>query len=156
MSEISTRKQLLSLLLGKVEEIVQGPGERGEKLSFICSLLKDNIPHYDWVGIYFKGARELVLGPFAGEPTEHERIPFGKGICGQAAQRRTTLVVPDVARETDYLSCSPQVQSEIVIPLFKAGEFVGELDIDSHTLSAFASEDREFLEEAAKILSQLV
>jgi len=100
-------------------------------------LLVENVPHYDWVGFYLvdKAKKELVLGPFVGEPTEHVRIPFGRGICGQAAERRTTFVVQDVSKEGNYLACSPKVKSEIVIPLFKGGEIIGELDIDSHTLS---------------------
>lgn len=120
-------------------------------------MLIENVPHYDWVGFYLvdKAKKELVLGPFVGEPTEHIRIPFGRGICGQAAERRTTFVVQDVSKEGNYLACSPKVKSEIVIPLFKGGEIIGELDIDSHTLSPFTEEDRVFLEDVCKVVSEL-
>ncbi len=71
-------------------------------------LLKDSIMHYDWVGFYivddFK--KELYLGPYAGDPTEHTRIPFGKGICGQAAEKRKTVVIQDISKQKNYLSCS--------------------------------------------------
>jgi len=66
------------------------------KLKAICKLLKDNVSYYDWVGFYFvdkKKQKELLLGPFVGEPTEHIRIPFGRGICGQAAELRKAFVV---------------------------------------------------------------
>ena len=98
---------------------------------------------------------ELVLISFEGESTEHVRIPFGKGVCGQAALIRKTLVVQDVSKEPNYLSCSPKVKSEIVIPIFRNKEIVGELDIDSHIASAFTLDDQAFLEEVAEIVSEL-
>ncbi len=145
------------LLLNRVREIVDGPSDRNEKLKTICQSLRDGVAYYDWVGFYIVDAskRDLVLGPFAGEPTEHVRIPFGKGICGQAAERKETFIVQDVSKETNYLSCSPRVQSEIVVPIFKNGEILGELDIDSHTLSPFTPEDREFLEDVCQMVSEL-
>ena len=152
-----TQEKIFNSLLERVREIIKGPSGRDEKLRTICQLLIENVPHYDWVGFYFvdRSKKELVLGPFVGEPTEHVRIPFGRGICGQAAERRTTFVVQDVSKEGNYLACSPKVKSEIVIPLFKGGEIIGELDIDSHTLSPFTEEDRVFLEDVCKIVSEL-
>ena len=152
-----TQKKIFNSLLEKVREIVKGPSGRDEKFRAICQLLIENVPHYDWVGFYFvdRSKKELVLGPFVGEPAEHVRIPFGRGICGQAAERRTTFVVQDVSKEENYLACSPKVKSEIVVPLFKGGEIIGELDIDSHTLSPFTKEDRVFLEDVCKIVSEL-
>ena len=75
---------------------------------------------------------------------------------GQAAQREETFVVQDVSRETNYLSCSPHVKSEIVVPVFKDGAVAGEIDIDSHALAPFTQEDREFLEKAATLLAKLL
>ncbi|HID56650.1 TPA: GAF domain-containing protein [Candidatus Poribacteria bacterium] len=147
----------LDLLLNRVREVVDGPSDRDEKLKTICELLRDSVAYYDWVGFYIvdESRRDLVLGPFVGEPTEHERIPFGKGICGQAAERKETFIVQDVSKETEYLACSPKVQSEIVVPIFRAEEIIGELDIDSHTLAPFTQEDRRFLENVCKIVSAL-
>ena len=151
-------ERLPNFLLDRVREIAEGPFETNEKLVAICKLLMDNVPHYDWVGFYLvdqSRKRQLVLGPFVGESTEHVSIPFGKGICGQAAERRVTFMVQDVSKETNYLSCSPKVQSEIVVPIFKSGEIIGELDIDSHTLSAFTQQDRKLLENVCEIVSEL-
>ena len=151
-------ERLPNFLLDRVREIAEGPFETNEKLVAICKLLMDNVPHYDWVGFYLVDQlrkRQLVLGPFVGESTEHVSIPFGKGICGQAAERRATFMVQDVSKETNYLSCSPKVQSEIVVPIFKSGEIIGELDIDSHTLSAFTQQDRKLLENVCEIVSEL-
>jgi GAF domain-containing protein len=96
-----------------------------------------------------------VLVSFEGESTEHVRIPFGKGICGQAALLRKTLIVQDVSKEPNYLSCSPKVKSEIVVPIFRNKEIVGELDIDSHIVSAFTLDDQALLEDIAEIVSGL-
>ena len=98
---------------------------------------------------------ELVLVTFEGEPTEHVRISFGKGVCGRAALLGKTLVVHDVFKETNYLSCSPKVKSEIVIPIFRNKKMVGELDIDSHTASAFTLDDQAFLEDIAEMVNGL-
>jgi GAF domain-containing protein len=117
------------------------------------------VSYYSWVGFYVVDKdrkNELVLGPFEGEPTEHTRIPFGRGICGQAAALRETFLVQDVSKETNYLSCSANVKSEIVIPIFKKGKVVGELDIDSHVLSPFTKEDEAFLKKISEIVSKIL
>ncbi|MFW2376756.1 MAG: GAF domain-containing protein [Cellulophaga baltica] len=128
------------------------------QLQQICDLLKENIPHYDWVGFYFKNGdkNELKLGPYAGTPTDHIIIPFGKGICGQVAVSNENFVVPDVKAQDNYIACSITVKAEIVVPLFVNGENIGQIDIDSNTADPFTAEDERFLEfinaEVAKIL----
>ena len=128
------------------------------QLQQICDLLKENIPHYDWVGFYFKNGdkNELKLGPYAGAPTDHIIIPFGKGICGKVAVSNENFVVPDVKAQDNYIACSITVKAEIVVPLFVNGENIGQIDIDSNTADPFTAEDERFLEfinaEVAKIL----
>ncbi len=130
-----------------------------DRLSEVCELLRINVPYYDWVGFYFKNGdkEELKLGPYAGEPTDHTIIPFGKGICGQVAVSNKNFVVPDVKSQNNYIACSIDVRAEIVIPLFVNGENVGQIDIDSHTEDPFSHEDEVFLqwvnEKVAEILS---
>lgn len=123
--------------------------DKEEKLQFICDLLQAEVGHYDWVGFYFADTqtKTLHLGPFAGEPTEHTVIPFGKGICGQVAVSNLNFIVPDVMAQDNYIACSATVRSEIVIPLFVNGENIGQIDIDSHTIDAFSEEDELFLTE---------
>ena len=101
------------------------------RLQQVCKLLKENVPHYDWVGFYFanKSKTELKLASYAGEPTDHTIIPFGKGICGQVALSNQNFVVPDVQAQDNYIACSITVKSEIVIPLFVNGENIGQIDI---------------------------
>lgn len=145
-------------LLEAVQTLVAESTDRTATLQAICQLLHDQVPHYQWVGFYLTDpdqTRELVLGPFVGAPTEHVRIPFGRGICGQAAEQERTFIVQDVLAETNYLSCSPEVRSEIVVPLFKDGQVIGELDIDSHRLAPFTDADRTFLEQVCALAATL-
>ncbi|UCG45507.1 MAG: GAF domain-containing protein [Candidatus Bathyarchaeota archaeon] len=149
----------LEHLTREVETIIDSELTVNEKLRAICNLLRARVSRYDWVGFYLVDKtklNELLLGPFDGEPTEHARIPFGKGICGQAAHRRKTIVAQDISQESNYLSCSPNVKSEMVVPIFKNGIVVGELDIDSHTLSAFTSEDESVLQRICEIISRIL
>jgi GAF domain-containing protein len=141
----------------QVRMIVTGRGARDDRLMAICRLLQQEVAHYHWVGFYLADeAREMLfLGPYAGQPTRHARIPFGQGICGLAAQKRQPLMVPDVSRVVNYLSCGLQVKSEFVVPVFREGRLVAELDIDSHELNAFSAEDKSFLEDVAEMVAGL-
>lgn len=142
------KSNLFSGLINKINKVTREHEDADEVLQKVCDILKREVSYYDWVGFYLtdpNAERELILGPYSGAPTEHVRIGFGQGICGQAAETRKTLIVPDVAAETNYLSCSPTVKSEIVLPILRQGEVLGELDIDSHTIDPFTDEDRGFL-----------
>ena len=132
--------------------------DAGGALQRICTYLRDQVEHYDWVGFYLADPvdRLLLLGPFAGAPTEHLKIPYGRGICGQAAESSDAFVVPDVTAETNYLSCSIQTRAEIVLPVWHEGEFVGELDIDSHTVNPFTAEDDDLLAAVVRLCAPLV
>ena len=121
---------------------------REEKLLKICQMLQDSINYYNWVGFYFANpeAKTLHLGPYVGAPTDHNVIPFGKGICGQVAVSNENFVVPDVTAQDNYIACSFTVKSEIVVPLFVNGKNIGQIDIDSHVLDPFTEADELFLE----------
>ncbi|MGB5982472.1 MAG: GAF domain-containing protein [Nonlabens sp.] len=132
----------------KVTEISQQPDlESGHKMQAICDLLQLNLDRYDWVGFYMAHETEptLHLKAQAGEPTDHTVIPFGKGICGQVAVSNKNFIVDDVNAQDNYIACSMHVKSEIVIPLFKNGKNIGQIDIDSNTPKAFDKNDEEFL-----------
>ena len=133
----------------KIQEILNHKTRtRDEKLFEICSFLKEAVSYYDWVGFYFRNGEkeELILGPYAGSPTDHTIIPFGKGICGQVAISNQNFVVPDVNAQDNYIACSFTVKSEIVVPLFVNDENIGQIDIDSHVLNPFSERDERFLE----------
>jgi len=141
-----------------IEESLSRNDEIENILQNICDLLRVEVEHYNWVGFYLADENEkaLHLGPYSGEPTEHVRIPYGRGICGQAVVRGDTFIVQDVSKETNYLSCSPKVKSEIVVPIYKDGKIVGEIDIDSLYLSPFTEDDRKFLEKLAEKLVEII
>lgn len=140
-----------------VTAIAESNQSVSEKRQEICDYLKQEIDYYHWVGFYFKNgnAAELKLAEFAGEPTEHTVIPFGKGICGQVAISNENFVVPDVTAQDNYISCGFKVKSEIVIPIFVNGENVGQIDIDSHITNPFSEADELFLEFVCKKVAQL-
>lgn len=145
-------------LLPSVRSIVDGPGTRDQKLLAVCQLIHDSLPDYDWVGFYLVEPtmeRMLKLGPYVGAPTDHVLIPFGTGICGQAAETLETFVIDDVNAQSNYLACSIDVKSEIVVPIMKGDSFIGELDIDSHLLARFGPEDREAMEAVCLMLAEL-
>jgi L-methionine (R)-S-oxide reductase len=123
----------------------------------VVSLLHQNLLKYNWVGFYMIAEHDknmLELGPFKGSMTPHTRIPLHQGICGAAASSGKTVVVDDVNSDSRYLACSTETKSEIVVPIFVRGEVKGELDIDSHFPAAFAAEDREMCEHAAKLVGR--
>ena len=149
----------MSEIKKRLSSILESPTQNTEdKLQKICQLLDQEISYFNWTGFYFKNGdkEELILGPYVGAETDHTIIPFGKGICGQVAVSKETFVVPDVHDQDNYLSCSIDTKAEIVVPIIKNGENIGQIDIDSHTLDPFTAEDREMLEwlcdEIAKIM----
>lgn len=145
-------KQKLSSILGNSTDTTT------EKLQKICTLLDQEISYFNWTGFYFRNGdkEELVLGPYVGAETEHTHIPFGKGICGQVAVSGETFVVPDVTKENNYLSCSISTKSEIVVPIFKNGENIGQIDIDSHQIDPFTEEDVQLLEWLCEEVSKII
>ena len=136
------------ILKPEITEIINTPLPKEEKILKLCALLENRVAHYNWVGFYFRNGEkeELLLGPYIGAPTDHTKIPFGKGICGQVAVSNQNFVVPDVAAQDNYIACSLSVKSEIVVPLFVNGKNIGQIDIDSSTLDPFTEADERFLE----------
>ncbi len=125
----------------------------------IVEAIAHRLPYYNWTGFYMLAPNDsqmLILGPFAGAPTTHVRVPVTEGICGAAVALGETVIVDDVNADPRYLSCSIETKSEIVVPIHADGKIVGEIDIDSHDPAAFSSVDRAFLEEAARIVGRYI
>ncbi len=135
-------------LNNKIIQIIDQGISIEQKLQEICDLLKQSITHFHWVGFYFVFANQnkLRLAQFAGKPTEHTIIPFGKGICGQVGVNNKNFVVQDVTEQDNYISCGFDVKSEIVVPIFQNGKNIGQIDIDSHSVAPFTAEDEILLE----------
>lgn len=106
-------------------------------------------PRWGWVGVYLVHGDELRLGPFAGPPTEHTRIPVGVGVCGTAVAQDRNVVVDDVTELDNYLACSVGTRSEIVVLIRHEGMVVGQIDVDSDDVGAFGPDDERLLEQVA-------
>jgi L-methionine (R)-S-oxide reductase len=150
---------MLDTLRPKVAEILARKDKTAQqRMQELCHFLKVEVPYYDWVGFYFRNGdkEELLLGPYAGAPTDHTVIPFGKGICGQVAVSNQNFVVPDVSAQENYIACSISVKSEIVVPLFAGGKNIGQIDIDSETPDPFTEADERFLEFVNREVAQIL
>jgi GAF domain-containing protein len=110
-------------------------------------------PKFNWVGIYLLRGDLLELGPYIGAPTEHQRIKVGVGVCGTAVASGQDMNVPDVSAVDNYLSCSADTQSELVVLIRdRHGRIVGQIDIDSHSKAAFGAEEERVVRQAAREL----
>jgi L-methionine (R)-S-oxide reductase len=115
-----------------------------------AALIWDALPGLNWAGFYLYKSGELVLGPFQGKPA-CVRIAIGKGVCGTAAARRTTVIVEDVHAFPGHIACDSASNSEIVIPLLRGDELLGVLDLDSPLHARFGGTEARGLEALAKI-----
>ena len=124
----------------------------------VRTIAKSDDDRFNWVGVYLLGDNdELWLHNYVGEPTEHAKIPVGTGVCGRAVAERVNLNIPDVSAEENYLSCSPEVESELVVLIRAGDEIFGQIDIDSETKAAFTEDDEIALAGIAdKLAEQLV
>jgi len=139
---------MFDFTMESVKGILNKKDSLQSKLKAIAHLLSNEIPHYNWVGFYFMNdeTQILELGPFVGSPTDHTKIPYGKGICGQVAVSGEIFIVQDVHAQDNYISCSIDVQSEVVVPIYSNDTLVAQLDIDSNSKSPFSTKDTVFLE----------
>ncbi len=141
------------MLNQKIRHAVDAAPDADTAMQSAVRLLKDNLPHYTWAGIYLLEGDELVLGPYLGKPSPHTRIPLNRGICGAAASEKATIIVDDVNSDARYLACSLETKSEIVVPIMDGERVLGEIDIDSDRPAAFGDADRSLLEDVAAALS---
>ncbi len=132
-------------LLPQVKALITGEPDLVANLANICAALKEQFG-WLWVGFYLVKDEELVLGPFQG-PVACTRIRKGKGVCGTAWEKATTLIVPDVEQFPGHIACSSLSKSEIVVPVIRYGAVTGVLDVDSTELNSFDHTDRQYLEE---------
>jgi GAF domain-containing protein len=131
-------RQLGALLVGEADRIANAAN--------MAALIYHGLPDLNWAGFYFRQGPELVLGPFQGKPA-CVRIPLGTGVCGTAASRAATVLVPDVHDFSGHIACDPESRSELVVPLVEAGEVSGVLDLDSPLLARFDEMDQKGCEQ---------
>ncbi len=133
-------------LVRSLESLLEGEPDPLANLANASALLAESLPGINWCGFYLLRGNELVLGPFQGKPA-CVRIRVGQGVCGTAAARRETVVVPDVNRFAGHIACDAASRSEIVVPIVQGGVLRGVLDVDAPETDRFDDEDRVGLEE---------
>jgi GAF domain-containing protein len=140
-----------TLLRAQAAALIEGERDFIANCANVGALLYCSLDRLNWTGVYLMKQDELVLGPFQGRPA-CVRIPLGKGVCGTAAVRRRTLIVPNVHEFDGHITCDSASNSEIVVPLMRGPQLVGVLDLDSPDLARFDTYDQAGLEQIAASL----
>ena len=142
-----------TLLCAEAESLIAGVSHPVANLANLSALLYQTLDRLNWAGFYLREGELLVLGPFQGRVACIE-IPWGKGVCGTAAEKDETQLVPDVHAFPGHIACDGASRSEIVVPLHRFGEVVAVLDIDSPVLNRFSEDDRAGLEAFAAVIEK--
>lgn len=139
-------------LVAQVGGVLAGERDPWANSANTAALVFEALPDLNWAGFYFLRGGELVVGPFQGR-TACVRIPLGSGVCGTAAARRETVIVPDVHAFPGHIACDAASRSELAIPMFADGRLIGVLDLDSPSVGRFGHSDAALLEAVATHLS---
>lgn len=148
----ATRGAIYNEIVPQVEALVDGEPDVVANLANVAAVLKEAFGFF-WIGFYLSKGGELVLGPFQGPPA-CTRIGFDSGVCGHAYTTRETVIVPDVEQFPGHIACSSAARSEIVVPIFKDGDGVGVLDVDSDKLDDFSDTDADGLGRIVRIVER--
>ncbi|MDA1771165.1 GAF domain-containing protein [Bacillus cereus] len=150
-SYAGSRVQQYETVIKQLDALLTGESNVVANLSNASALLNQFLDRVNWVGFYVTEGNQLVLGPFQGMPA-CVRIPFGRGVCGVAAETKTTQLVADVHQFPDHIACDSASNSEIVVPIVKEGAVIGVLDIDSPEKNRFDEVDQRYLEKFVETL----
>lgn len=147
---LSDPATLWPALARSLDALLAGEHDAIANAANMAALIWHGVPGLNWAGFYLLQGDTLVLGPFQGKPA-CVRIPLGRGVCGTAAARRATVVVPDVHAFPGHIACDSASNSEIVVPLYDGDRLIGVLDIDSPAFKRFTDIDRIGLERIAAL-----
>ncbi len=136
------------ILLEQARILFAGESNRIANAANLSALIFNSLPDLNWAGFYFMDGEELVVGPFQGMPA-CVRIAMGRGVCGTAAQTRSTQRIDDVDLFDGHIACDSASRSELAVPLVHQGTLVGVLDIDSPIRSRFDDQDQQGMEQLA-------
>jgi GAF domain-containing protein len=145
-----SKKEQYEQLLPQIKGLLEGETDLVANLGNICAALKEQF-NFFWVGFYLVKENELVLGPFQG-PVACTRIRKGRGVCGTAWEKEETIIVPDVEKFPGHIACSSLSKSEIVLPVYQGGNFMGVMDVDSEHLNQFDETDKVYLEQICALI----
>lgn len=147
----SEKESLYQTINEQLSYLLEGEHNVLANLSNASALLKTSFPNTVFAGFYLFDGNELILGPFQGG-VSCVRIALGKGVCGESAASRQTVIVGDVKTYPNYISCDSSARSEIVVPMVKEGRLLGVLDLDSSLVDDYDDLDQKYLEEFVAIL----
>ena len=147
----SEKESLYQIINEQLSYLLEGEPNVLANLSNASALLKTSFPNTVFAGFYLFDGNELILGPFQGG-VSCVRIALGKGVCGESAASRQTVIVGDVKTYPNYISCDSSARSEIVVPMVKEGRLLGILDLDSSLVDDYDELDQKYLEEFVAIL----
>lgn len=150
-SYAGSREEQYETVIKQLDALLTGEPNVVANLSNASALLNQFLDLVNWVGFYVTDGNQLVLGPFQGMPA-CVRIPFGRGVCGIAAETKTTQLVADVHQFPGHIACDSASNSEIVVPIVKEGNVIGVLDIDSPEKNRFDEIDQRYLEKFVETL----
>ena len=158
MEEIKIEKHLAEeekyrLLTSQLKSLLTNTDDLISNLSNCSAAIKDVFDKVSWAGFYLFDGEKLYLGPFQGK-VACTRIEIGKGVCGTAADKRETIIVPDVNKFPGHIFCDSDSKSEIVVPILQQDYLIGVLDLDSYDFNSFGETDKKYLEEICKFLSE--
>lgn len=145
------KKNAYELMLAQARLLLEKESSALANLSNMSALLKQTLPNSVFTGFYLFDGKELILGPFQGG-VSCVRIALGKGVCGEVAQKRQTMIVDDVTKHANYIACDSAARSEIVVPMVKEGQLIGVLDLDSHLVGDYDDLDQAHLEQFVALL----
>lgn len=145
-----TKAETYQSLLPQIQALEEGETDTIAIMANVAAALHQTFCFW-WTGFYRVIGNELVLGPFQG-PVACMHIPFGRGVCGTAWQRQVTMIVPNVHQFAGHIACSSESKSEIVVPVFRDGQVIAVLDIDSAEYNTFDAIDKEYLEQMVKTI----
>jgi len=150
-SDGASKAELYDQLAAQLSGLLAGERDLIANAANFSSLIFHALPDLNWAGFYFAKDGELVLGPFQGRPA-CIRIALGQGVCGTAAAKCATVIVPDVHEFPGHIACDSASNSEIVVPLMKGEKFLGVLDLDSPLPARFNDEDAIGLNRLVSVL----
>ena len=149
-ADAAGKSKLYRDLAAQLAVLIEGEPDRIANAANMAALIYHGLPDLNWAGFYFAQGNELVLGPFQGQPA-CVRIAWGKGVCGTAAVRGTSVLVPDVHEFPGHIACDSASQSELVVPLIEDGRVTGVLDLDSPKRARFDAEDQAGCEQLVAV-----
>lgn len=147
----STKKEQYDILLAQARALFANESNALPNLSNASAMIKETLPHTVFSGFYLFDGQELILGPFQGK-ISCVHIALGKGVCGESAETQETVIVADVTKHANYISCDSAARSEIVVPMVKNGKLLGVLDLDSSFVDDYDAMDQDYLEAFVAIL----